>query len=62
MAKFKQKKKPVWLKCKDGDKYCFKNGVAKVKNMRINRMPVTITIKEFRELNSDKNYTKPISI
>lgn len=38
-------------RCKDGELYIFKNGVAIVPGMEISRSPVTITIKEFNELN-----------
>ena len=38
-------------RCKDGELYIFKNGVATVPGMVISGAPVTITLKEFNELN-----------
>jgi hypothetical protein len=41
-------------RCRDGELYIFKNGVATVPGMYINKAPVTITLKEFNELNGGK--------
>lgn len=45
------------IRCKDGELYKFVNGVAVVPGMRSKTtgQPVTITLKEFKELNEKAN-------
>lgn len=47
--KFKRRLKTVY-KMNDGERYVFKNGVAKVPGVRWKGKTMTITLKEFNEL------------
>ena len=49
--KFKRKSRKI-MKRHDGELYIFKNGVAKVPGCTFMGKPVTITLKEFKELAS----------
>ncbi len=41
-------------KCKSGEVYTFKNGIAEVPGMRSSKGPVLITIQDFIKLNNEK--------
>lgn len=50
--KFKRKSKTIY-KMNEGERYIFRNGIAKVPGVRWKGKPMTITLNEFKELSRD---------